>query len=268
MDRYFDVFNAASLALAERLLAEDRDDYNHATTGADVGRQRRHIRDKDTDPLTGEKRKGGSSAVQRTLDWLLLNDASYSAAHQSAMLALTDAESSVADGLTEIVEALAPARRTLEDMEERAARLPDGTLVFRNANGDVLTADGHLVPDEDAAGVEWRGDEPTYEDYREQRDRIEALEQAERELRGIETELGDIRGELTDQQEPPTEDRVGELEDWASQLSERAGSIRNQAIMDHTAPEQNDLSAEANSIAATEIPDATTIPTINLGSRR
>ena len=257
---YSQVFRAATAA-------QDVADYHDAIAGRDVRRIGKNFARPDVDPQTGEKGKQASSRLQRTLDWWLLNSESFAAAHSAAMSALVDAENSVADGLSEIVEALADARRTLEEMEDRAARLADGTLVFRNTHGDVVTADGHPVSDEDAAGVEWRGDEPSYEDYFAQRNRIEGLQQAERELRGIEIELGDIRGELTDQQEPPTEARVGELEDRAEELGERADTIRNQAMMNHTAPEQNDLSAEAGGIAVTEIPDAATIPTINLGSR-
>ena len=172
------------------------------------------------------------------------------------MGALVDAENSVAAGLTEIIEALTDARRTLEEMEGRAARLLDGTLVFRDANGDVLTADGHPVPDEDAAGIEWRGDEPSYEEYRSQRDWIEALEQAERELRGIETELGDIRGELTDQQEPPTPPRLGELEERSKELQDRAERVVSEHVHDVAAPSQ---------ALAETVPTASQIPTIQVG---
>ena len=256
---YSELFRAATAA-------QDVANYHDTIAGRDVGRIGKNFARPDVDPQTGEKGKQASSRLQRTLDWLLLRDANYARAHGAAMGALVDAENSVADGLIEIMQTLAEERRALEDLEDRAARLPDGTLVFRDANGEVVDADNNPIPDELAAGIEWRGDEPTYDDYRAQRDRIEGLEQAERELRGIETELGDIRGELTDQQEPPTEDRVGELADRVSELGEQADSILSQAIMAHTAPEQNDLSAESKGIMVTEIPDAA-IPTINLGSR-
>ena len=258
MDRGSDDFQSYSELFRLKAAAQDFADLQDAIANRDVGRQRRHIHDKDIEPVTGEKRKSGSSAVQRTLEWLLLNDASYAAAHKGAMIALTDAESSVADGLAEIIEALSDQREALGEMEERAARLPDGTLVFRNADGEVVDADNNPIPDEQAAGIEWTGAEPTYEDYRSRLERIEALEHAERELRGIETELGDIRGELTDQQEPPTEDRVGELEDRATELRERAEQLIPSAAF--VAP-----SVEAEGFTQETISRAT-VPIIPVGS--
>lgn len=256
---YSEMFRIASTA-------QDVADYHDAIAGRDVGRIGKNFTRPDADPQTGEKSKEASSRLQHALDWLLLNDANYATVHNAAMRVLVDAENSVADGLTEIVEALANARRTLEEMEDRAARLADGTLVFRNASGDVLTVDSHPVPDEDAAGVEWTGAKSTYEEYRAQRDRIEGLERAERELRGIETELGDIRGELTDQQEPPSEDRVGELEDRASELGERIDAVRAQVEQSISSPEQNVFSSELNGMD-TAATSATVIPSTGFASR-
>ena len=203
-----------------RVAAANQDvaDYHDAIAGRDVGRIGKNFARSDVDPQTGDKGKDRSGAVQRTLDWLLLNDADYALAHTAAMGALVDAERAVTDGLADILDRLADERASLAHLADRAARLPDGTLVFRNADGDVVDADNNPIPDEFAAGIEWRGDEPSYEEYRDRKDRIEQLEQAERELRGIETELGDIRGELTNQQEPPTQERLGELEDRVDEL--------------------------------------------------
>mgnify|MGYP001795059274 CR=1 FL=1 len=115
---YSEMFRAAAAA-------QDVADYNHAIAGQDVGRIGKNIIRQGIDPETGERGKDGSSRLQRTLDWLLLYDASYAAAHKSAMVALTDAENSVADGLAEILQTLADERRALEDLEDRAARLTD-----------------------------------------------------------------------------------------------------------------------------------------------
>ena len=115
---YSEMFRAAAAA-------QDIADYHHAIAGRDVGRIGKNFSRQGIDPETGERGKDGSSRLQRTLDWLLLYDASYAAAHKSAMVALTDAENSVADGLAEILQTLADERRALEDLEDRAARLTD-----------------------------------------------------------------------------------------------------------------------------------------------
>lgn len=121
-----------------------------------------------------------------------------------------------------VLEALEQEQAALDDMLSRAARLPDGTKVFRDGEGNVKTLDGTTVDDASAASIEWRGDEPSYEDVSAQKRRVDELQDAANNLRGIEAELGGIRDELTDNEEPPTSERVGELQGRIERLHKQA----------------------------------------------
>ncbi len=65
--RYSQLFRAAAAR-------DDRDDYNHAVSGADVGCIQRHGVRVEIDPITGEKKGSAAQRAARTLDWLLAND--------------------------------------------------------------------------------------------------------------------------------------------------------------------------------------------------
>lgn len=82
-----DSFNTMVAIESARLDRFAFDDYRNAISGAETGRYRKHIKVDDIDPTTGEKKK---SAEERTLDWLLLNDAAYAKAYNAAKTAVDD----------------------------------------------------------------------------------------------------------------------------------------------------------------------------------
>lgn len=225
MDRYSDSFNEHADVLREMREAADRDDLNFAMSDVEVGRQRKHLPDTDIDPRTGKKRNRHQEAIQRTLDWLLLNDPQYRLAHKNLISTVREAQHDTQTALERVVDELRDARRAMDDLLGNAAKLPDGTRVFKDKHGSVRNEDGEIIPPEFAATVEWRGDEPSYETYEAQRSRIEELESAEKELRGIENELGDIHERNTRNDDPLTIDEKRQDIDRANELGERAKEI-------------------------------------------
>lgn len=79
MTEYTDLFNTR--ALTEEFRKLERDDYNHAIAGVDVGRMRNHLPNAATDSITGKK-ETAAARLARTLQWLLLNDENYARAHR------------------------------------------------------------------------------------------------------------------------------------------------------------------------------------------
>ena len=93
-------------------------------------------------------------------------------------------------------------------MLERATRLHDGSLVFKDKNGDARYEDGRSVSEEDAATIVWRDGSPTYE---EQRDNAEGIQQTRdkiEEYREYETRVGEIQHELEEHKDDLTEEDV------------------------------------------------------------
>ncbi len=248
-----DEFETYSELFRVKAAAEDFDDQQHAIADRDVGRYRKHIQNRDVDPVTGEKRSSVSERIRRTLDWLLLNDPEFARIHNTAMTALAGAEDATQVALEKILLTITGEQVALKDMESRAARLEDGTLVFRNAKGEIVTADGNRVGDNLAAGIVWRGDEPTYEEYLAQLERVEDLRRDEAELRGIETELGDIRGALTDNEAPPSAEQVETLTDRIEELQGQADSLTPRNIEFISDVEAADRTRNSDSVA-TSIP--------------
>jgi len=222
VDRYSDSFNEHSDGLLERREAADFDNLQHTLSGVETGQQTRHGLNNETDGSVsgGGKRKSLAERIRETLDWLLLNDPAYRQAHENLMTSIRSAQQTTQTALDRVMSALAFERTIMEEILSNAAKLPDGTKVFKDKKGGVRNEDGEIIPLELIETIQWSGNEPTYEEYLAQRRRIESLEQAENELRGIETELGEIHTEATDEDNPPTIERIDDLQERIKLLDE------------------------------------------------
>jgi hypothetical protein len=119
---------------------------------------------------------------------------------------LRDAEQAAEHALQVLAIARGKAASALEQTLEDAARLLDGTRVFRDANGAVWTEHGEQVDVETAQSIHWRGGEPAWETFRAMR------ESWRRRNRGIQVnKLARYRNELEDEQNPPAEQRLKEI---------------------------------------------------------
>ena len=219
------------LAGAELLRREDQRDFNAELAGLDTGRTARfHSAAFVEDRQQG--RSGTSSSgkdKQREklsrLQMLLASNPAYMRAYEGTFKSLRDAESHADDALAELLAAHAKAQRELHDMRERAARLPDGRRVFRDENGQVWDEQGTPVNDADAATIEWRGNEPTREEFEGQRTYTDKLARGIDEVRGIQVDLGEIHEEMTDQDNPPTKERVDELHERVEHYEQQTQDI-------------------------------------------
>lgn len=254
-------FNLTSEIARERAALLERDDLNHAIAGADVGRMRKHLSLSENG--TNPERKGtDAERVARTLQWLLLNDVAYAHAHKAAVDATNDAMDATARALVDVNAALDRTSANIEDILNRAAKLPDGRKVFRHANGNVVDREGNAINSALADGILWRGDEPTYDEYHAATDRADDLVHARDELLGIEIELGGYQNEMNDDESPASVERLDTIKDRSDALRDRVTAIQSDL----------DISPAANAkvSSAENIPDVTvggspTIPTIGLG---
>ncbi|MEO1189600.1 MAG: hypothetical protein AAFW60_11055 [Pseudomonadota bacterium] len=267
MNRFTDDFNAHSEALRKRDEAADRDDLNFAMTGVEVGRIRKHLPKSDINPATGKKRNRAAEAVQRTLDWLLLNDPAYARLHASALSGVRSASGKADDALDRALSMLEHEQDLMDELLASAAQLPDGTRVFRDKAGNIRREDGSLVDEELAATIEWRGDEPTYEAYRAQKERINNVHDAVNELRGIQSTLGDYQNELHVNDTPPTQDRLQTIEQDGRDLKKRIGEIDARVTQSKQIRSEQELEKPTEAFSA-DAPIGETLPTINLKTNR
>jgi len=220
VDRYLDSFNEHADALREKREAEDFDNLQHTLSGVETGHQSRHGLTNDTNGSvsSGGKRKSVTQQLQETLDWLLLNDPIYRQAYDSAWSALNEAETAAENALEAALLALEDAQENLDGILSRAAQLSDGTRVFKDANGDVWTEHGMRLSEVAAAEIEWRGDEPSREDYLSGQDGVGSAQSTIDEILGIQVEIGGYRNEMTDQDNPPSQDRLDEIRERAREI--------------------------------------------------
>lgn len=211
---------------AARTREEDRRDYERELAGIDIGRDARF----HGTEFVEERRQGrsGASNSQRSaqqqyasrLQMLMATNPGYAKLYNDTMGALGDAEAATDRAIAKAQKALDDAQQQLEHTLSRAAKLPDGMRVFRDARGDVWNKRGQPVSEADAAAIEWRGDEPAYEQFLEEsesvRDRLTRLEA----LQGYRVDtLGSIRDRMDDEESPPS---ATEVERFKRDILERA----------------------------------------------
>lgn len=267
MDNFLDSFNEHAERLREERMQDDFDNLQHSLSGVETGQQSRHGLSKDTSgSVFGDKRKSITEQIRETLEWLLLNNQAYAEAHEAAMTSLRSTETTVTDTLDRLLSNLEREQATFKEMLGRAVTLPDGRKVFRDAQGQVKALEGEIIDADLAASIQWRGDEPSYEEIIQQKSHVDDLKAGINEVRSIETELGGIRGELTNNEQPPTQERVGELEERSKELEERADEIQENAIGNLKGHGARTFEDTGNDVKSS-MSDLAAMPTIKIGSK-
>lgn len=232
---------------AARTREEDRRDYEREMAGIDIGRDARFLGTE----FVEERRqgRGSASSAQRAqrdftsrLQMLLATNAGYAKIYNDTMGALCDAEAATDRAIAKAQKALDEARQQLEQTLTRAAKLPDGTRVFRDARGNVWNERGQRVSDGDAASIEWRGDEPAYEQFLEEsesvKDRLTRLEA----LQGYRVDtLGGIRDRMDNPENPPS---AAQIESYKREMHERMPEPVREELLTSTASVAPALAAE------------------------
>ncbi|MCP5366721.1 MAG: hypothetical protein H6907_09945 [Hyphomicrobiales bacterium] len=185
---------------------------NLETAGVSVGRIRRFLPE-GAHPDTIRKRR---EKEQEQLSALMarLSDPEYAALYNDTRDRLTRAERATEYALAEAAETLGQAKKAWDDGLNGASILPDGTRVFRDADGDALTEDGKRVEGDELGDIRWRDDAISYEEYLA---RKKALDQAQRAydavLRYQVDILGRVRDRLGNEEQPPSKQDLRDFQD-------------------------------------------------------
>lgn len=186
------------------------DDLQNEVAGRETGRRTRFLRD---GPGSDAEKRKEREAQRRALSRLaqLLNDPVYRAKYDGVLRLLSEAERATEAAIEHLTEEINATKAELDDMMENAARLPDGTHVFRDADGVVRREDGSIVEDHLAETIIWTGNEPSFEDVLAANDRLNDLQDALDAANGYQNEvLGPARDKITDPDDPPS---LGDLDD-------------------------------------------------------
>ncbi|MED5550654.1 MAG: hypothetical protein VX529_14985 [Pseudomonadota bacterium] len=168
---------------------QDIDDLNNEMAGRDVGRQHRFLHDRDPQYIEERKRE---DKHRHDMLMQLMRDAEYAAAYQRAWDALDNAQDALSEALLENAEETERLAEALDAIEGQAARLPDGSPVFRAADGSLRDADGNrLRSDALPASLTIPEDAPSYEEYASARDALHSARTRGQELARIQTEVID-----------------------------------------------------------------------------
>lgn len=190
----------------------DFDDLQNEIAGRETGRRARFLRDGPGSDAAKKKEQETQRALARLAQMLL--DPVYRAKYDSVLLVLSEAERATEAAIEHLTDQIQQAQTDLDELLNDAARLPDGTRVFRDANGVVRREDGSVVEDHLADTILWTGNEPSFEEMQAAKQRLEDLQASLDEVYGYQNDvLGPARDRITDPDNPPSLDELDDLED-------------------------------------------------------
>lgn len=207
LDNQSDSFKVITEAQSERRRVQNIDDLHNEMAGVDVGRISRFL-SPEVRALLQEKRNGKSSSSLSALDMMLLNNPAYADIYNNAMDRLADYEAATERALSKELTKLEAAEKSLNEILDQAATLPDGTRVFRDANGDVWTEADQKIDANIADQIEWQGSEPSRELYKQHLDTKRNANDSVHEIRVFQTEVGAVRERFTDPDNPPSPEDI------------------------------------------------------------
>lgn len=191
-----------------RLQRQEFDDLQNEIAGRETGRQARFLRDGPGSEIAKKKEREAQRALTRMAQ--LLNDPVYRAKYGSVLQVLSDSEQATEAAIDQLTKQITDAQTEIDEMKSNAARLPGGTRVFRDADGVVRREDGTTVDDHLADTIIWTGNEPSFEDVQDAKQRLDDLQTALDDVNGYQNGvLGPARDKITDPDNPPS---LGELD--------------------------------------------------------
>ena len=190
----------------------DFDDLQNEIAGREVGRVQRFLSLEEA-ATRGKSQNKGIDAITLSALETLLQDPEYAKLYNEVSDLLSRAESATEAALAHAENDLSKANADLEETMENANRLPDGTAVFRDAQGRIVTEDGRVIEGEEAEGIVWKDNAPSYEDFLAKKRAAEAVRQRVEDLRRYQVEvLGHARDRLNDHDNPPTPEELADLQ--------------------------------------------------------
>ncbi|NQY65100.1 MAG: hypothetical protein HRT38_15505 [Alteromonadaceae bacterium] len=157
-------FRAITAAAEKKLQVEDHNALNDAISGHKLDTPRHSalkIKHKQEEKLKKDRGKAWALAAKIS--------AKYTKLYNAVMRDLDEA-------MPIIYNALGEANKKLDELKNRAKTLSDGTRIYKNNKDEVVSEDGLILSAADMSNIIWRGDEPTWEEFQETKNRHDQLE--------------------------------------------------------------------------------------------
>ncbi|MEM6932524.1 MAG: hypothetical protein AAF526_02960 [Pseudomonadota bacterium] len=217
--------------------------------GRETGRARRFLPE-DARSAEGARKRRERLAAETQLV-LMLQDPVYRERYEATAATLSSAMQTTAIVLARLEEQRVLAEAAVNDIRDTAARLPEGTRVYRDANGVVRREDGSAVDETLAATIIWTGNEPSFEAFRAARDRLDDIQADLDAVTDYQNDvLGPARDRITDEDNPPSLDELDRILD---DLDDKMPDVVREA---QTAPD----TPEADSSTSVALPTLATKP--------
>ncbi len=197
----------------EKQLEQDRIDYGNELAGREVGRIHRFISSDNPNSPSGQEKQRRKQEYTDMLAYLLANDPLYAKLYFEVEDNLNQAQDAVDAARAEITSQLALSNAHIQDMEENATRLNDGTRVFLDKNAQIYTQSGQRLAPEHMQGIEIDHDAPSWEAYTAEREKAALCSQQLVELDVYQRDtLNVVRARLNDDENPPLMDELKDLQ--------------------------------------------------------
>ncbi|MCB1469967.1 MAG: hypothetical protein KDK08_23105 [Rhizobiaceae bacterium] len=152
--------------------AQDFDDLQNEIAGREVGRAGRFLPDAVKNGVGSAKEAEKRADALTRLQLALQSNPAYAALNNETGEALGHAQRRLDEIMERTRRAIETAEAALEEKRSHAARLEDGTLVYRKRNGHVSAEDGSPMQGNLFAAFVWRGYEHTYAKVQKDRERL------------------------------------------------------------------------------------------------
>ncbi|MFK4751162.1 hypothetical protein [Oceanobacter antarcticus] len=229
-------FDAINKAADEQRRTQNLDDFNNEMAGRDTGRIKRFGFDQARQDATEDKKRKQSAFEQ-----LMMNPV-YREAWTNAMNAVNQAEEAVYHALIQASDTLHEAQSQYQDLLDKAALTDDGQRVFKDKHGEVYTEDGDKLSADEAAQIDWRGDDPSREDQTHRQDALTTAQKEFDRINGHSNRLVEIREEMTAGKSSPLSlDEIQAMEKEALKI--------NDSLDLATVSYDSDLNREAPQVA-------------------
>lgn len=234
MDNQDNDFDRIENAAADRRRQQNTDDLNNEMSGNEVGRISRFLSG-EAHQILLDKKNGKSSAAMTALDLVLMNNPAYAVLYENTMDRLSELEQVTQRAINRTENTIQDQEDALKNTLRDTQRLPDGTHIFRKEDGSVWTEFDERVKESDSENIEWWGNEPTYQQFQQQRAALEDSQGVLLELRTYQADvLGSARERLTNPHNPLNEEQ---LRDMQSEFDAQMSHNVKTAIAPNSVPE-------------------------------
>lgn len=138
------------------------------------------------------ERRARDKAFQTQLDLLMMNP-NFAKAYERVGEAIDSAQDKLNAAMEKLASRIEHLQDVITDMEERTAKLPDGSPVFQDANGDLMTADGRRLSAAEEAVLLNPENLLSYEQYKGTSDALSGARAKQDRLSDIQPKIDDAR---------------------------------------------------------------------------